>query len=78
MNSAVNVDGLQHFVWEAAQDTTLIILMVAAVVSLAAEMWSQVLRLNLHLHIETLCIDTRGQFITVLLWTSVKLDINIS
>jgi len=45
---AVNVDGLQHFVWEAAQDTTLIILMIAAVVSLAAEMWSEVFLLNVH------------------------------
>ncbi|KAG0623275.1 hypothetical protein M758_3G161600 [Ceratodon purpureus] len=33
--------GILHFVWEACQDTTLIILMVAAVVSLAAEMYSQ-------------------------------------
>lgn len=39
--------GLQHFVWEAAQDTTLIILMVAAVVSLGAEMWSQVIFVKL-------------------------------
>ncbi|KAG0598154.1 hypothetical protein M758_12G050700 [Ceratodon purpureus] len=33
--------GIWHFVWEACQDTTLIILMVAAVVSLGTEMWSQ-------------------------------------
>ncbi|XP_024382480.1 calcium-transporting ATPase 8, plasma membrane-type [Physcomitrium patens] len=33
--------GLLHFVWEAMQDTTLIILIVAAIVSLGAEMWSQ-------------------------------------
>jgi hypothetical protein len=38
---------VQHFVWEACQDTTLIILMVAAVVSLGTEMWSEVLDLNL-------------------------------
>lgn len=33
--------GILHFLWEACQDTTLIILMVAAVVSLAAEMYSE-------------------------------------
>lgn len=44
---------VQHFVWEACQDTTLIILMVAAVVSLGTEMWSQVLDLNLVRHLNS-------------------------
>ena len=59
--------------WEAAQDTTLIILMVAAVVSLAAEMYSEVLGLNLHLEYAA-SSETTELFTLFLLSTLTRLD----